>query len=121
MVNTLLESWAQYLDAPQYLKEKARAQKLDEANAEAVNEKNRQLDLKMRVHRLRHQVRQAKALVRNQKAITPNNQNLYDDWLSGRLTEELDECTKAHGYGKLQSTGEMLEISGFRGPRTQWQ
>ena len=62
MVNTLLESWAQYLESPQYLKEKARTQKLDETNAEAVNEKRRHLQLKMRAHQLRHRVRQAKAL-----------------------------------------------------------
>ena len=80
MVNTLLESWAQYLESPQYLKEKARAQKFDETNAEAVNEKRRHLQLKMRVHHLRHQVRQAKALHRNQKAITDNNRKLYNEW-----------------------------------------
>ena len=117
MVDTLLESWAQYLASSQYQKEKARAQKLDEANAEAVNEKRRLLELKMRVHRLRHQVRQAKALDRNQKAITDQNRKLYEDWKSGKLTVELDECTRAHGYGKLQSSGEMLQNSGLRGPR----
>ena len=121
MVKTLLESWAQYLESPQYLNEKGRAQKLDETNAEAVNEKRRHLQLKMRVHHLRHQVRQAKALHRNQEAITDKNRKLYEKWLSGTLTEELDECTRAHGYGKLQSTGEMLENSGFRGPRKQWR
>ena len=113
MVNTLLESWAQYLESPEYRKEKARAQKLDESNAEAVNEKLSQLQLKMRVHQLRHRVRQAKALHRNQKAITDSNRKLYDDWLSGKLSDELDDCTRAHGYGKLQSTGEMLKVSGF--------
>ena len=117
MVDTLLESWAQYLASSQYQKEKARAQKLDEANAEAVNEKRCHLQLKMKVHRLRHQVRQAKALDRNQQAITDQNRKLYDYWISGKLTEELDECTRAHGYGKLQSSGEMLQNSGLRGPR----
>jgi hypothetical protein len=121
MVNTLLESWAEYLESPAYMEEKARAQKLDETNAEAVNEKRRHLKLKMRVHHLRHRVRQAKALHRNQEAITDKNRKLYEEWLSGTLTEELDECTRAHGYGKLQSIGEMLENSGFRGPRKQWR
>ena len=37
MVHTLLESWAEYLDSPEYLAEKRRARKLDETNAEAVN------------------------------------------------------------------------------------
>ena len=121
MVNTLLESWAQYLESPQYLKEKARAQKLDETNAEAVNEKRRHLQLKMRVHHLRYRLRQAKALHRNQKAITDKNRELYEEWSSGKLIKELDECTRAHGYGKLQSTGEMLEKSGFRGVSKQWR
>ena len=116
MVNTLLESWAQYLESPQYLKEKACGQRFDETDAEAVNEKRLQLELKMRVHQLRHRVRQAKALHRNQTQITDQNRELYDKWRSGKLTEELDECTRAHGYGKLQSTGEMLENSGLRKP-----
>ena len=119
MVNTLLESWAEYLYSDEYLKEKARAQKLDETNAEAVNEKRRHLELKMRVHHLRHRVRQAKALDRNPEAITDKNRKLYDEYRSGKLIKELDECTRAHGYGKLHSTGEMLENSGFRGPRQQ--
>ena len=119
MVNTLLESLAQYLDSAQYLKEKARAQKLNENVSfnqfqEAVDEKHRQVQLKMEVHRLRHQFRQAKALHRNQRAITKHNRELYQKWLSGELTQELDECTRAHGYGKLQSTGEMLQSAGYR-------
>jgi hypothetical protein len=117
MVNTLLEAWAQYLESPEYLKEKARSQKLDESNAEAVSEKQRHLELKMRVHHLRHQVRLAKALHRNPKAIADNNRKLYEEWLSGSLGKKLDECTRVHGYGKLQSTGEMLESSGFWGGR----
>ena len=117
MVNTLLEAWAQYLASEQYLKEKARAQKLDENNTETVNEKRRQLELKTRVHRLRYQVRQAKALHRNSKAISDKDRELYEAWLSGNLSKELDECTRAHGYGKLPSTGAMLENLGFRGPR----
>ena len=111
MVNTLLESWARYLESSQYLNEKARAQKFDGTNAEAVNEKRLQLELKMRVHQLRHRIRQAKALHRNQKQITDKNRELYDEWRSGKLTEEPDECIRAHGYGKLQS--------GFRGPTKQ--
>ena len=119
MVNTLLESWAEYLDSDEYLKEKARAQKHDDTNEEAVNEKRRHLQLKMRVYHLRSRVRQARALDRNPEAITDKNRKLYDEYRSGKLTKELDEYTRAHGYGKLQSTGEMLENSGFRGPRKQ--
>ena len=118
MVDTLLESWAEYLESAEYRKEKARSQKLDKTNEEAMNEKRQNLKLKMRVHRLRHQVRQAKAFDRNPKAITdPKAIELYAKWESGQLIKELDECTIEHGYGKLQSTGEMLEVSGFRGPK----
>ena len=121
MVNTLLESWAEYLESDEYLKEKARAQKHDDTNEEAVHEKRSHLYLKMRVYHLRSRVRQAKALDRNPEAITDKNRKLYEEWKSGKLTKELDECTRAHGYGKLQSTGEMLENCGFRGLRKQWR
>ena len=84
MVNTLLESWAQYLESPECLQEKARAQKLDETNAEAVNEKRRQVQLKMRVHGLRHRLRQAQWLDRHPEKITENNQKSYEEWRSGK-------------------------------------
>ena len=113
MVNTLLESWAQYLESPQYKQEALRAQKIDKKNAEAVNEKRRQVQLKMHVHRLRRQVRQAKALDRDPtRAITKDNRKLYQDWRSGKLSREVEECTRAHGYGKLESTGEILQSAG---------
>ena len=114
-VNTLLDELRQYLQSPQYQQEKARAQKPDENNADAVSEKRHQLQLKMCVHHLRHQVRQAKALHRGSKPITDKNRKLYTEWKSGKLTKKLDECTRMHGYGKLHSTGEMLEVSGFLG------
>ena len=91
MVNTLLESWAEYLESAEYADEKARAQKLDETNAEAVNEKRRHLQLKMRVYHLRSRARQARALDRNPEAITDKNRKLYDEYRSGKLTKELDE------------------------------
>jgi hypothetical protein len=119
MVNTLLELWAQYMESDEYLKEKVRAQEADENN---LAEKNRLLDLKIRVHRLRHQVRLARSLHRNPNAITDKNRKVYEEWRSGELSEELDLLTRDHGYGKLQATGEMLESSGFRGgSRKQWR
>ena len=69
MVNTLLESWARYLASPQYQQETRRAQIVDETNARAVNKKRRQVQLKMRVHRLRRQIRRAEAMDRDQSAI----------------------------------------------------
>ena len=120
MVNTLLESWARYLASPQYQQETRRAQMVDKANAHAVNKKRRQVQLKLRVHRLRRQIWRAKALHRHQSAIMSGpDRKLYQYWRSGKLDGEVDECTRAHGYGKLQSTGEILRCGGLRQPQRQ--
>ena len=120
MVNTLLESWSQYLESPQYQQETRRAQIVDKTNRRAVKKKRRQVQLKMRVHRLRRQIRRAKALDRDQSAIKSGpDRKLYQDWLSGKLDEAVDECTRAHGYGKLPPAGEILQSAGFREPRRQ--
>ena len=109
-VDTLLECWAKYLESADYQQEKARAQKVDESNAAAVDEKNRRKHLTVKVHRLRHQDRQAPALHRNPAKLTSDQQKeLYQRWCSGRLSLELERCTRAHGYGKLPSTGEILQ------------
>ena len=121
MVNTLLESWALYLESSEYKEEKARAQKVDETNSEAVEEKRRRENLKLRTYRLRHQFREAKAIERGQKPITEKNRKFYEDYLQGKLAQDLDESTRAHGYGKLPSTGEMLGTSGFPGLRVGFQ
>ena len=80
-----------------------------------MSEKQRLFKLKMRAHRLRAQARQARYLERYPDAITDKNQWVHDKYVSGKLSEALDESTRDHGYGML-STGEMLENSGFRGP-----
>ena len=99
VVNTLLESWAQYLASPEYQREARRAQKVDGANAHAVNKKRGQVQLKLRAHRLRGQIRRAKALRRRQSAIMSGpERKLHQDWCSGKLERELEECTLAHGY-----------------------
>ena len=72
-------------------------------------------------HRLRHQLREAKAMQCGQKPITEKKRKFYEDYLSGKLEKDLDECTRAHGYGKLPSTGEMLGTSGFPGLRVGFQ
>ena len=121
-LHSLLESWAKYLESPEYKKERARARKVDESDAQAILEKSRQVELKMKVHRLRHQVRQAKALHRQRHRITNDgklllpylkNRDVYYRWLSGGLTAELEECTREHGFGKLEATGELLQTRGF--------
>ena len=113
MLNSLLEAWAQYLESPQYLQERERSRKQDESNQEAMEVKRRQVELKMKVHRLRHQVRQAKVMHRNPHKITRENRGLYQRWRSGQLGDELEEYTRVHGYGKLESTGEVLRRDGY--------
>ena len=50
---------------------------------------------------------------RDQSAIESGpERKLYQDWLSGKLDEAVDACTRAHGYGKLQSTGEICGVEG---------
>ena len=61
MVHTLLQGWVEYMKSPEHAAEKARAQKLDTGDAKAVTEKQHQQELNMKVHRLRHQMRQIKA------------------------------------------------------------
>ena len=73
---------------------------------------------------LRHQVRKAAhlhgQLRRGERVwhkLWDKDKALYDSWSNGDLNKELDECTRAHGYGKLESTGEVLKAAGFpRGP-----
>ena len=61
-VHTLLLHWAQHMQSEAHAHEKQRAQKLDEENAEAVCEKQRQQEMKKKVHTLRHRIRQMKNL-----------------------------------------------------------
>ena len=77
------------------------------------------MQLKLRAIKLRSKVRQAQALDRKQAAITPQNRKLYADWQSGALLKELEEVTLQHGYGKLPSSGDMLQVPGF--PRRNQQ
>ena len=116
MVDTLLESWAEYLESPEYREEKARSQKVDINNIEAMNEKQRQFELKVRVQKLRSQVRYCNALNRHPKNIKDKDRELYQQWSSGHLAKELDKLTIAYGYGKM-SSGEIIGKKGFRGPR----
>ena len=119
-VNTLLESWAQYLASPEYQRESRRAQKVNGANVHVVNKKRGQVQLKLRAHRLRDQIRRAKALRRCQSAfVSGPERKLHQDWCSGKLDEELEECTRVHGYGKLPPTGEILGCGGLRQPQRQ--
>ena len=124
MLDSLLKEWAQYLESPEYAEERERAKKLDDDDEQGHNEKRRQNELRMQVHILRHQVRKAAylhgQLRRGERVwhkLRDKDKALYDSWSNGDLNKELDECTRAHGYGKLESTGEVLKAAGFpRGP-----
>ena len=102
-VHTLLQDWAKYMKSPEHEKEKVRAQRLDTGNAEAVLEKKRQGKLKMKLHRLRHQIRQMKALHAKKwySDMSWQQQQQYTKWLSGEMDQELESLTLEHGYGKL--------------------
>ena len=77
------------------------------------------MQLKLRAQKLRSKLRQAQALDKKQAAITDQNRKLYNDWKSGALEKELEEVTLQHGYGKLPSSGNILQVPGF--PRRKQQ
>ena len=103
MVHTLLQGWVEYMKSPEHAAEKARAQKLDTGDAKAVTEKQHQQELKMKVHRLRHQMRQIKALgaKTTYSDMTWHQKQQHELWESGEMQLELDMLTRQHGYGTL--------------------
>ena len=120
MLDSLLKEWAQYLESPEYAEERERAKKLEDDDEQGHNEKRRQNELRMKVHILRHQVRKAAhlhgQLRRGERVwhkLWDKDKALYESWANGELNKELDKCTRAHGYGKLESTGEVLKAAGF--------
>ena len=126
MLDSLLKEWAQYLESPEYQQERERSKKLHDDDEEGHNEKRRQNELRLKVHILRNQVRKAahlwQQLARKERVwhkLRDKDKALYESWASGELNKELDKCTRAHGYGKVESTGEVLKAAGFpRGPKS---
>ena len=113
MVDTLLSQWREYMDSSEYRKE------CDRASSDR-NEENKQSEVnaKVKVHSLRHQRRRCKMLSKKLgegtvRKVPDSQQDLYARFLDGRLNEEIDEATKIHGYGTL-STGQRI---GAFGPR----
>ena len=102
-VHALLQHWAEYMKSPGHTKEKARARRLDPSNKEAVREKEHQIDVKQKVHSLRHQMRQMKALHAKKwySEMSRQQQQQYTKWRSGEMEQELQSLTLEHGYGKL--------------------
>ena len=103
MVHTLLQGWVEYMKSPEHETEKARAQRLDTGDAKAVTEKQHQQELKMKVHSLRHQIRQIKALSAKTtySDMTWHQKQQHERWQSGEMHLELEMLTRQHGYGTL--------------------
>ena len=80
-------------------KEKSHSRKINSEDEEAVNEKRRQVQLKLQVHSLRHQLR----MMKRQNAVTNNPR----EWET--LQKQLEDLTLQHGYGKLPSDGTILQ------------
>ena len=113
MVNTLLRQWREYMDSPEYTQERNRAR------SDRIEEnKQSEVEAKVKVYSLRHQLRLCRRLHRKLEAgtlrVVPHDQqDLYQRFLDGRLNKEIDEATEIHGYGTL-STGQQI---GAFGPR----
>ena len=95
MVNTLLRQLREYMEPPQYTQER------DRARPDRAEEKQSEVNAKVKVHSLRHQRRRCKMLSRKLEEGTiqevPYSQkDLYQRFRDGRLGEEIDEATKIH-------------------------
>merc|ERR1712079_820113 len=97
-VHTLLQAWTQYMRSPEHERERDRSQKNSPENEKAVNQKKRQVALKMHVHSLRHQLREMK----RENAAKTHQQR----WQA--LQKQLQDLTLKHGYGKLPLDGRIL-------------
>ena len=113
MVDTLLVDWARYMKSDEYLSERERS-----CRDRTEEDKETEVVAKMKVYRLRHQLRDAKALNRRLRTgeielsdMLPDLRLFYNQFASGELQKDLDEATRAHGYGTL-STGERIGAFG---------
>ena len=111
MVNTLLTQWHEYMQSTGYTQERDRARR-----DRTEENKQKEVEAKVKVHSLRHQRRLCRLLHKKLKAGTlPEvpifQQDLYQCFLDRSLDQEIDEATKIHGYGTL-STGERLGAFG---------
>ena len=113
MVDTLLSQWREYNDSPEYKSERDRACK-DRTD----ENKQIEVDAKLKVHFLRHQHRICRKIIRELQEgklrhVPDHRKDVYTRFLDGRLREEIDDATWKHGYGTL-STGKQI---GAFGPR----
>jgi hypothetical protein len=109
-IHTLLKYWSEYMMSPGYQQEKNRSRKVDEEDEAAVAQKEARIEVKSKLYKLRHKMKQVQALKRKspEKWTAPQNADVayYE---SGRLTNDLDELTKKHGYGRMHGTDEFLK------------
>ena len=81
-------------------KKKARSRKKNNPeDEEAVNQIKREVELKMQVHSLKHQLRQMKRENAHKKKSTKNE----------TLEAQLQDLTLQHCYGKLPLDGSILD------------
>ena len=68
------------------------------------------MKLKIKVHSLRHQLRQMRSLGpgKDESKMNAKLREKYQKWMSGDLEKELHELTLQHGYGKLPAKAEIL-------------
>ena len=103
MVDTLLDEWKAYMESREYLDERERSRR-----DRPQQDKDAEVAMKYKVHRLRHQMRRAKMLERqlqrgSNRLLSSFDQTLFEWYKDGHLARELDEATGLHGYGNLTS------------------
>ena len=90
--------------SPEHQNEKARSQRINPEDEEALNQKRRQVELKMQVHSLRHQLREMK----RENAAKTDPQAWEDPQKWEALQTQLQDLTLQHGYGKLPLDGSII-------------
>jgi hypothetical protein len=113
-VDTLLAAWAKLMSSDEFALERARSAKVQKGLEKAEAEKLRQVELKIKVYKLRHIRRQMVALVKKQKenhlqSIPESEKFNFQRFMSGALDDELDALTIQHGYGKLRKQDKLLQ------------
>ena len=116
----LRNPWETRNDPEKYQQEKARAHRYcaEELTPQIVEEKRGQQELKQRVLGLRQSFRLMRKYERDLgsgrlDAVPAHHQELYDRYLTGDLSRELDALIAQHGYGQLRGRPERLGACGI--------
>jgi hypothetical protein len=113
-VDTLLAAWVKLMSSDEFALERARSAKVQKGLEKAEAEKLRQVELKIKVYKLRHIRRQMVALVKKKRenliqSIPESEKVNFERFMSGALDDELDALTIQHGYGKLRKQDKLLQ------------